>query len=93
MMAAPDKVIADEPQLEQLRMLRDAMCESLALKAKTAIQTVAGKIQQQDSADRYSLPGDDCAAFPVAGGISYWRWRGCYRNLCARIRGMPAGLP
>ena len=59
---------AQSPQA-QLQMLRNALCQSPELVAKMDIQPVAGIVNDETTdTDAYSLPGDDCAAFPMGDG-------------------------
>jgi hypothetical protein len=53
----------------ELKSIRDAVCRSPELFAKTDIQYVAGiVIDKTADTNSYSLPGDDCAAFPIGDG-------------------------
>jgi len=53
----------------ELQLIREALCGSTELTAKEAIQTTAGIIDNSNSdTNIYSLPGDDCAAFPSGDG-------------------------
>lgn len=53
----------------ELQAIRDALCSSSELSAKADIQTTANLINiKSDSGSPYSLPGDDCAAFPSGDG-------------------------
>jgi AIR synthase-related protein len=54
---------------DQLRVIRDALCNSPELNAKEDIQSVANTIDNQiPEIDLYSLPGDDCAAIRCSDG-------------------------
>ncbi|MGD8592552.1 MAG: sll0787 family AIR synthase-like protein [Gammaproteobacteria bacterium] len=59
---------------DQLQVIRDALCNSPELTAKTDIQSVAHLVDnkivdnQTTETDLYSLPGDDCAAIPNGDG-------------------------
>lgn len=54
---------------KELQRIRDALCHSPELSAKEAIQPVAQIIKSKaEDENRYSLPGDDCAAFPSGDG-------------------------
>jgi len=68
MNAMVEEALSSEEPLEQLTMLRKVLCDSLSLKAKIAIQGVADDLLVENASDRYALPGDDCAAFPIANG-------------------------
>jgi AIR synthase-related protein len=61
--------------LEELQVICDALCRAPELSAKEDIQSAADVINSSNSNDSgsrkehlYSLPGDDCAAFPSGDG-------------------------
>ncbi|WP_455222611.1 sll0787 family AIR synthase-like protein [Kaarinaea lacus] len=53
----------------ELQQIRDALCGAPELAAKKDIQPIANVISCQTEGEHpYSLPGDDCAAFPNGDG-------------------------